>query len=157
MLRETNDKREALEAYLAGREVIGIYVNGGADPWGDGKRRMRDIKEELDKMFADGVRILIGADEAELAGTNRIQTEGGAGEKANEEDEEAEKGKRRVDVGKILALHNAGWTNKQIAEEMRLSAVTIGKYVRKAEERGIIGMDVKLARAQEGDGTGEQG
>ncbi len=157
MLRETNDKREALEAYLAGREVIGIYVNGGADPWGDGKRRMRDIKEELDKMFADGVRILIGADEAELAGTNRIQTEGGADEKADEGDEEAEKGKRRVDVGKILALHNAGWTNKQIAEEMRLSAVTIGKYVRKAQERGIIGMDVKLARAQEGDGTGEQG
>lgn len=35
-----------------------------------------------------------------------------------------------VDVGKIRALHNAGWSNAKIADEMGISDPTIRKYIR---------------------------
>ena len=38
--------------------------------------------------------------------------------------------KPRVDVGKIKALHKAGWTVPKIADEMRLSAPTVRKYLK---------------------------
>lgn len=42
-------------------------------------------------------------------------------------------GKRSpVDTGKILALHNAGWTNKAIAEEMKMNEKTVWYYIDKA-------------------------
>ena len=41
---------------------------------------------------------------------------------------------KQIDTGKILALHNAKWTNAKIADEMGLSAVTVGKYIRKLTE-----------------------
>lgn len=44
-------------------------------------------------------------------------------------------GKRKpVDVGKIRALHNAGWPRAKIADEMGVSLVTVGKYINKQEE-----------------------
>ena len=36
----------------------------------------------------------------------------------------------KVDVGKIKALHKAGWTVPKIADEMRLSAPTVRKYLK---------------------------
>ena len=39
-----------------------------------------------------------------------------------------------VDVGKIRALHNAGWSNAKIADEMKLSDPTIRKYIRMEAE-----------------------
>ena len=44
-------------------------------------------------------------------------------------------GKRKpVDVGKIRALHNAGWPQAKIADEMGVSLVTVNKYVKRMEE-----------------------
>lgn len=44
-------------------------------------------------------------------------------------------GKRKqVDVGKILALHNAGWTNKAIAEEMKMGGKMVWYYIDKARK-----------------------
>lgn len=44
-------------------------------------------------------------------------------------------GKRSsVDTGKILALHNAGWTNKAIAEEMKMSEKSVWYYIDKAKK-----------------------
>lgn len=44
-------------------------------------------------------------------------------------------GKRKpVDTGKILALHNAGWTNKAIAEEMKMSEKMVWYYIDKARK-----------------------
>ena len=40
------------------------------------------------------------------------------------------KPKAKVDVGKIKALHKAGWTVPKIADEMRLSAPTVRKYLK---------------------------
>ncbi|MCD8366117.1 MAG: helix-turn-helix domain-containing protein [Clostridiales bacterium] len=39
----------------------------------------------------------------------------------------------KVDVGKIMALHNAGWSNVKIADEMDLHPVTVGKYIKQEE------------------------
>lgn len=38
--------------------------------------------------------------------------------------------RKKIDTGKILALHNAGWSNVKIADEMRLHPITVGKYVK---------------------------
>ena len=39
-----------------------------------------------------------------------------------------------LDLGKIAALHNAGWTNQKIADEMGVSSVTIGNRMQEALE-----------------------
>lgn len=47
-----------------------------------------------------------------------------------------EKRKRKqIDVGKIMALHRAGWNNVKIADEMKLHPVTVGKYIRQEEDK----------------------
>ena len=46
----------------------------------------------------------------------------------------AEKKKRvAVDTGKMLALRNAGWTMKKIAEELGISECTVFNYLKKME------------------------
>ena len=147
MLREAKDKREALMAYLEGREVLGIYED---DMW-QGGMCARDIKKKLDELLADDAKILIGAD-----GDDAGRTAAGGGKPDRGDGNgggDDGKGRKRVDIGKILALHNAGWTNKKIAEEMTMSAVTVGMLVRKAEERG---MSSEPAREKKGEEMGEQ-
>ena len=38
--------------------------------------------------------------------------------------------RKQVDTGKIMALHNAGWSNVKIADEMKLHPITVGKYIK---------------------------
>ncbi len=42
-----------------------------------------------------------------------------------------------VDIGKMAALRNAGWTYKQIAEEMKLTEKQVGNYLYNAKKRGL--------------------
>ena len=44
-------------------------------------------------------------------------------------------GKKPIDTGKLLALHKAGWSNVKIADELGISDVTVGKYLKRAEEK----------------------
>ena len=54
-------------------------------------------------------------------------------------DKKPGKSRKQIDTGKIVALHKAGWTNAKIADEMGLSAVTVGKYIKKYYEKaGMI-------------------
>lgn len=46
---------------------------------------------------------------------------------------EPEKKKSAIDIGKIRALHNAGWSITKIADEMGISYPTVSKYVKLAE------------------------
>lgn len=39
--------------------------------------------------------------------------------------------KKQIDVGKVKALRNAGWSMKQIAEEMQLAPSTVRGYLNK--------------------------
>ncbi|MBT9703801.1 hypothetical protein GPK66_04425 [Eubacterium ramulus] len=40
-----------------------------------------------------------------------------------------------VDIGKMVALRNAGWTYKQIAEEMKLTEKQVSNYLYNAKKR----------------------
>ena len=42
-----------------------------------------------------------------------------------------------VDIGKMVALRNAGWTYKQIAEEMKLTDKQVSNYLYNAKKRGL--------------------
>ena len=44
---------------------------------------------------------------------------------------EKEKSKKKIDKGKIIALHNAGWSGKKIADEMRCSVGTVYNTIKK--------------------------
>lgn len=41
---------------------------------------------------------------------------------------------KTIDTGKLLALHKAGWSNVKIADEMGVSDVTVGKYLKQLTE-----------------------
>lgn len=44
--------------------------------------------------------------------------------------------RKKVDTGKILALHRANWSNVKIAGEMGISDVTVGKYLKQMKGEG---------------------
>lgn len=44
----------------------------------------------------------------------------------------------KVDLGKIIALKKAGWSYKQIADEMKLTEKQVGNYLYNAKKRGQI-------------------
>ncbi|HCG58791.1 MAG TPA: hypothetical protein DEV97_02140 [Lachnospiraceae bacterium] len=54
--------------------------------------------------------------------------------KKEEPKPKAEKPKRNIDTGKILALHNAGWTASAIASEIGCSTPTVTKYINAKEK-----------------------
>ena len=41
---------------------------------------------------------------------------------------------KRVDTGKLLALYKAGWSQKKIAEELKVAPSTVCAYLKKTEE-----------------------
>lgn len=55
-------------------------------------------------------------------------------------DDKATKPKRRIDYGKIMALHNAGWNNAKIADEMGMTRTAVAQaiymYKKKHETAG---------------------
>ncbi len=100
LLKETSDKSEVLKAYLEGRPAIKV-IEG----------HFLDIAKILDsQVFTKDAKYLIDA-----AGTKKTGKKPGR--------------KIQVDVGKIVSLHNAGWNNAKIADEMGISDVTVGKYI----------------------------
>ena len=62
---------------------------------------------------------------------------------AKNEDKSREKeghGKAKTDIGKVMALHKAGWTDKAIAEEMGMTEMQVYKCIwyqkNKKKEKG---------------------
>lgn len=55
--------------------------------------------------------------------------------KPKAEKPKADKPKRNIDTGKILALHNAGWTASAIAAEINCSIPTVTKYINAKKEK----------------------
>ena len=47
--------------------------------------------------------------------------------------------KKQIDTGKLLALHKAGWSNVKIADELGISDMTVGRYLKlmESEEKGL--------------------
>ena len=46
---------------------------------------------------------------------------------------EKKSGRKKIDRGKVMALHNVGWTNKKIADEMACSEASVSMILK--EER----------------------
>lgn len=51
----------------------------------------------------------------------------------------AKRKRKSVDVGKILALHKAGWSNVKIADELGMNEKTVWYYVDKARKESQDG------------------
>ncbi len=48
-----------------------------------------------------------------------------------------EKAPKRIDVGKIMALKRAGWTDEDIAAEMRMEPAAVSKVIRQYIRRHL--------------------
>ena len=62
-----------------------------------------------------------------------------------------QKGKLDVDIGKMKALREAGWSYAKIADEMRISEGSVYNYLKRAEEEG---MKVKIQPRKQSDKGG---
>lgn len=62
------------------------------------------------------------------------------------------KPKKRIDVGKVMALKNAGWKNKAIAEEMNLEPQTVANIVYQQKKKIEEASTVKMQRLGEMSG-----
>lgn len=49
--------------------------------------------------------------------------------------------RKQVDTGKLMALHKAGWSNRKIADELRISDMTVGRYLKQMEGQDGNGGD----------------
>lgn len=131
------DLNEALRLAAKGQE---IKVLAPAAPWADwndyvpdtlpgmldGCLFFRDEPALVDPGFEAAVRDMEAQSPSEVAarGTKKPA------------------GKRRpVDTGKIMALHNAGWSNVKIAEELGMNEKTVWYYVSKARKEEQDGKD----------------
>ena len=128
MLKEVSEK-EALKAYMEGKDVLlveGISKDKDRNP----------LAFDLTQLFK-GKHFLIES-EAEPKKMPEPKQESESEPKQDQEPQdsvsEETQNRRRVDVGKIKALHNAGWTNKAIADEMGINPMTVGKYVKQFSE-----------------------
>lgn len=124
MLKEVSEK-EALKAYMEGKDVLlveGISKDKDRNP----------LAFDLTQLFK-GKHFLI-EDEAEPKQMQEPEPEPKQAPEQQDGVSEESQNRRRVDVGKIKALHNAGWTNKAIADEMGINPMTVGKYVKQFSE-----------------------
>ena len=115
MLQEVNLEK-AMKKAAAGKEVLILTT------FDDGSRKIESLSDLLrDARFLVEVPAVIN-EEFEKEFTDAAPPT-------------PKPSKRKpVDVGKIRALHNAGWPRAKIADEMGVSLVTVGKYINKQEE-----------------------
>lgn len=136
MLHEVELKR-AIQAYLEGHEVKAIL------PTND----YYDKVVPFHVLF-DEIRFLVDRSPAvinqEFEDTFRESSSDDAGEvsepavsdKKPEEKPVAACPKRKpIDTGKLMALHNAGWPSRKIADELNVSPSTVINYLKKMEEK----------------------
>lgn len=135
MLHEVELKR-ALQAYLDGKEVKVIL------PMDEDEDRVIPFR----KLF-NGARFLVdrspavinqGFDDA-IREAMSNNTEGMTSEPSENaekpEDKPVAAGPKRkpIDTGKLMALHNAGWPSRKIADELKVSPSTVLNYLKKME------------------------
>ncbi len=125
------DAKAALQLAAKGKEVL-ILVPGGKDSGWEGMmpdtlehmlegcmffRQEPAMEVELMELTVEpaGQTIEFGPAEPENVQPDPPQT--------------GKKAKKTVDVGKLIALHNAGWSVAKIADELKVSVRTVYKYL----------------------------
>lgn len=121
------DEKTALELAAKGKEVL-VMVPAGKDPGWEGM-----MPDTLGHML-EGCMFFRRepAMEVELVEPAEI-------EKAQPDPPPAGKKrgpKKALDVGKLVALHNAGWPAAKIADELRVTERTVYAHLQKFREEG---------------------
>ena len=121
------DEKTALELAAKGKEVL-VMVPGGKDSgWED---MMPDsLGHMLEGCMFFRREPAMEAGQIEPAGQT---IEFGPAEPENAQPDPpptGKKPKKTVDVGKLIALHNAGWPVAKIADELGVSVQTVYKYL----------------------------
>ena len=108
--------KEALAKIMMGQDVKILIPGAVADDW-------TDYSPAFLSEYLDG--LIFFADEP----GQKEQQEEQKTEPAKAEEPADKKKRTPVDKGKILALHNAGWEVKKIADEMDCSAATVYRII----------------------------
>ena len=120
------DEKTALELAAKGKEVL-VMVPGGKDSgWED---MMPDsLGHMLEGCMFFRREPAMESGQIEPAGQT---IEFGPAEPGNAQPDSppGKKAKKTVDVGKLIALHNAGWSVAKIADELGISTRTVYNYL----------------------------
>ena len=126
MFIKQGDEKTALELAAKGKEVL-VMVPGGKDSgWED---MMPDsLGHMLEGCMFFRREPAMEAGQIEPAGRT---IEFGPAEPGNAQPDSppGKKAKKTVDVGKLIALHNAGWSVAKIADELGISTRTVYNYL----------------------------
>lgn len=134
MLHEVELKR-ALQAYLDGKEVKAIL------PMDEDEERVipfRKLFNEarflvdrspavINQEFEDAFRETASDEEKEISESS------GSDKKPEDKPVAAGPKRKPIDTGKLMALHNAGWPSRKIADELKCSPATVLNYLKKME------------------------
>ena len=89
-----------------------------------------DIERIIEKAFAAGAVITISEDYVTIV-PEKTQEEAKAGPKsAKTQDPKKQGARKNLDMGKVRALRDAGWTFDKIADEMGVSPQTIANRLK---------------------------
>lgn len=126
------DKKTALELAAKGKKVL-VMIPGGKDSgWED--MTPDSLEHMLDGCMFFRKEPAMEVELMELTVEPAGQTiEFGPAEPENAQPDPppptGKKPKKTVDVGKLIALHNAGWPVAKIADELGVSVRTVYKYL----------------------------
>ena len=71
----------------------------------------------------------VKVDPVEVPSVSNDEIPSGDEEASEEKKDEKVKRRIRIDYGKIMALHNAGWSNGQIADEMKMKKASVASAI----------------------------
>lgn len=120
------DMKTALELTARGQEVMVLIPGISDSKWED---MMPDtLQHMLDGCLFFRREVTLEKELVPPPPTGERETEKPHGSK-----------KKRIDTGKLLALHKAGWSNVKIADELGISDMTVGRYLKlmESEEKGL--------------------
>lgn len=137
MLVKQINLQKALELAGKGREVL-VLVPG--DPEGSWREYMPDTLQNM----LDGYlffRQEPAMENPELEGIEKPEIkpppctdEGDAGGSDGPAVDGSSKRTKKIDTGKLLALHKAGWSQQKIADELGVAQTTVSYYLKKMEK-----------------------
>ena len=130
MFAKQIDKKTALELAAKGKKVL-VMIPGGKDSgWED--MTPDSLEHMLEGCMFFRKEPAMEAELMELTVEPAGQTiEFGPAEPGNAQPDSppGKKAKKTVDVGKLIALHNAGWSVAKIADELGVSTRTVYNYL----------------------------
>lgn len=141
MVRQIS-RKEALELAARGCEVLMMgptteepggwedYEPGTLDRLLDGCLFFREVPALEKDLFQE----ITETPPAEPATESRDSSRQDAAETEGSAKKEGQGRRVKVDTGKLMALHNAGWSNIKIGQELGISEFTVRKYLKQMKE-----------------------